>query len=740
MAVDAKKLMSEVKFYESYSRWLPEKGRKETWEEAVERVMDMHREFYKDKLTAELEEHFAFSERHYKEKNILGSQRALQFGGQQLLTHHARNYNCSVSYCDRPAFFNEAMYMLLCGAGVGFSVQYRHTNKLPDVAARSPYAAAIFTPEDSIEGWADCFAALLSSYFTKNQVFPELFGKRVVFDLSNIRPRGAPISGGFNAPGPEPLRRALEKCEALLEKVVREGERLRPIHAYDFVMHMSDAVLAGGVRRSATICVFSFDDVEMMNAKTGNWFQDNPQRGRSNNSAMILRGSLTFEQFLELMGSVESFGEPGFIFTDDLDYLYNPCVEIGFMPKDLETGESGFQVCNLTEINGGKCTTKERLFNACRAAAEMGTYQAGYTDFKYLSPISKKITDREALLGVSITGWMNNPHVLFNEDVMKQAAEIVKQTNKEVAKLIGINQAARTTCVKPSGNASVLLGTASGIHGEHAPRYFRHVQMNKDTEIARILEETNQNLLEKSVWSANETDYVVAFPVTTPEGSVYKKDLYGVKQLEYVKRAQQGWVEHGTNVELCVSPNVRHNVSNTIQVDDWQEVAKYVFDNQKWFAGISFLGLSGDKDYAQAPFTEVFTAEQLVEKYGPAAMFASGLLTDGIQVFGELWNACSHVLVDKAAVFERLGQPSHENVLQYDFIRRVRKFARNYFDGDVTKATYCLKDVYNLHKWEKITRSIKRVNWEKEMTKETFVDADTMGAIACSGGACEVKF
>lgn len=1042
MAVDAKKLMSDVKFYESYSRWIPEKGRKETWEEAVERVMNMHREYYAEKMTPELEILIDFAEKHYKEKHILGSQRALQFGGKQLLDHQARLYNCfgskqsfvtssgmksfqdfkdgeeitvlthtgkwqratvrsygtqkldlvtftkqkaskevlvtsnhrwllsngeettsleegmeilapsntfdgfdyeqatpderlywcygmvygdgtlvknngvhsysmirlcgtdkqfserfeemgfktstnlslngdfmaytgtylktlpdpevdspnlirafvagylqadgekgkgtsskyvtiqssdeggiefirncfpiagcsilsetdltgqvtnfgvrpktirfrindnitnhkgtgwrvarisetdieekvwcleveedhsfileggivtgncTVSHADRPAFFNEAMYLLLCGAGVGFSVQQRHISQLPDIRPRDPSEVKVFTIPDSIEGWADSFAVLLSSYFVENQVFPEYGGCKVVFDFSKIRPKGALISGGFKAPGPEPLRNSIEKVEALLESAVYTQDRLRPIQVYDIVMHMADAVIAGGVRRSATICLFDLDDQEMLSAKTGNWRETNPQRGRSNNSVMIDRATITEEQFMSVFDSIKQWGEPGFVFTDNLDFLYNPCVEIGMYPR-TEDGRSGFEFCNLCEINGSYCTTPKHLYEACKAASILGTLQAGYTDFKYLSKESKEIADREALLGVSITGWMNNPANLFNPDVMAKGAEIVKGINKVVAELIGIRQAARTTCVKPSGNASVLLGTASGIHGDHAPRYIRHVQMNKDTDIAKILEETNPGLLEESVWSANKTDYVVAFPIISPEGSIYKKDLYGVKQLEYVKKAQRVWVEQGTNEHISTIKELRHNVSNTISVDDWDSVSKYVWENRQWFAGISFVGIWGDKDYPQAPFTQVHTPEEILEMYGPASLFASGLLVSGIDVFGELWKACDYVLMTKEEVFEALGSPSHENVLQYDFIRRARKFARNYFDGDTKKMTYCLKDVYNLHKWEKVTRSIKKVNWEKEMTKETFVDADTMGAVACSGNQCELKF
>lgn len=747
MGVDARKMMAEAKFYESYSRWMEEEGRKETWEEAVARVMKMHRGYYANKMTPELDELMLFAEKHYKEKHILGSQRALQFGGEQLITHQARGYNCTVTHANRIKFFNETMYLLLCGAGVGFSVQRHHVDKMPDLyQERNPDNIKIFTAEDSIEGWADCFGALLSSYFgdtlhgasygTKQHPFPKLMGRRIVFDLSKIRPKGSPISGGFKAPGPEPLRKALEKVERLLEDATNNNQtRLRPIQVYDIVMHMSDAVLAGGVRRSATICLFDFADNEMLNAKTGNWFITNPQRGRSNNSAMIKRDSITKEQFVELMKSVQEFGEPGFVFTDNLEFCYNPCVEIGMLPV-TEDGRPGFEFCNLTEINGGYCTTPNRFYEACKAASIMGTLQAGYTDFKYLSKETKEIVEREALLGVSITGWMNNPDVLFDDTVMAQGAKTVNEINKTVAKMIGINQAARTTCVKPSGNASVLLGTASGIHGEHSPRYLRHIQMNKETDIAKAIQEANPAMCEDSVWSANKTDFAIAFPIESPDQSIYKKELYGVKQLDFVKKAQQCWVEYGTNVELGTDPKLRHNVSNTISVDNWEEVTEYVFENREWFAGISFLGMSGDKDYAQAPFTEVFTPEELVEKYGSASMFASGLLVQGIESFGTLWAACDTVL----GKGEDLGKLGHDNMVKHDFVRRAKKFAQGFFDGDLTKMTYCLKDVYNLHKWEKIVNSIKRVNWEKATAVQTITDIDTMGAQACSGGACEITF
>jgi ribonucleoside-diphosphate reductase alpha chain len=412
-------------------------------------------------------------------------------------------------------------------------------------------------------------------------------------------------------------------------------------------------------------------------------------------------------------------------------------VEIGMLPTNLATGESGFQVCNLTEVNGGKCVSKEDFEIACKAGSILGTLQAGYTNFRYLSKASQEIIEREALIGVSITGWMNNPDVLFDKQNMIEGAEEVKKWNKTVAGLIGINQAARCTAVKPSGNASVILGTASGIHGEHAPMYFRNVQMNDQDDVLSLITEQNPDMVENSVWSNTGTDKVVSFPIVSKEGSIYKQDLMGVKQLEYVKLAQQYWVEYGTNVELCVDPNLRHNVSNTITVDDWDEVEQYIYDNRKWFAGISLLSAMGDKAYPQAPFTEVFTAQQIMDKYGEASMFASGLIVDGLHAFNNnLWVACDTV----NGWGLKLDPDAKEDLLKRDWVRRAKKFANNYFNGDVLEMTNCLKDCFNLHKWKTIERSMQNVDFSVELQEKKFVEADSMGAQACSGGACELNW
>jgi len=731
--IDTKSLLSQTKFYEAYSRWDESLDRYETWEEAVTRVMNMHRDYYKDKMTPKLSQMIDEAESLYKLQYALGAQRALQFGGEQLLKHQMRMYNCTSSYADRTAFFQELFYILLCGAGAGFSVQYHHVEKLSDIAERKKQAKG-YVVEDSIEGWADALGVLMSSYFVGGGTFPEFEGRKVYFDLSQIRPRGSEISGGFKAPGPEPLRRALDKIEYLLQGLVLSGvTRLRPIHVYDIAMHAADAVLAGGVRRSATICLFSPDDEEMAKAKTGNWFVDNPQRGRSNNSAVIVRDEVTREQFSKLMESIKQFGEPGFYFVDSRDHTTNPCVEIGMFPQI--DGKSGWQGCNLTEINGGKCTTREEFFKACRAGAIIGTLQAGYTDFKYLSNTTKEIFDREALLGVSITGWMNNSEVLFDPEIQREGAEVVKAINEEVAELIGINAAARTTCVKPSGNASVLLQTASGIHAEHAPRYLRNVQMNKDSEVAQLIAETNPYMIEESVWSAGKTDYIISFPIISKEGSIYKEAMLGKSLLEMVKMVQQNWVEAGTRVERCADPTVRHNVSNTVTVlnHQWKEVEDYVFDNRHSYAGISFLSGSGDKDFNQAPFTQVLTEDQIVDKYGRGALFAAGLIVDTRKGFNDLWEACSTAQLPE----EHRGELSD---LRADWIRRFKKFAESYFDGDMKEAEYCLKDVTLLHRWTKIQQNVKPIDFVTQLESKRYTDIDTLGAAACQGGQCEITF
>jgi ribonucleoside-diphosphate reductase alpha chain len=529
-------------FVSKYARWLEDKQRRETWKEAVERVKNMMHTMYTDKNISD-DINWAY-DMMYKKK-VLGSQRGLQFGGEPILKRHAKIYNCTSSYCDRLRFFQECFWLLLCGSGTGFSVQKHHVAKLPNLTTKlkSKDQGIKYTIEDSIEGWADALGVLLSSYFVKSSEpkFKQYQDEYVIFDYSEIRPQGSNLSSGVGkAPGFEPLQKGLEKIRTLLDRCVENGQKkLRPIDAYDIVMHSSDAVLSGGVRRSASLALFSPDDEEMAKAKTGNWFMDNPQRARSNNSALLLKDNTSFEQFASLMESVKEFGEPGFIWSDSTEMTFNPCVEVGMWPVDETTGESGWQGCNLSTINCSSLEDENDFYDRCKAAAIIGTLQAGFTKLDYLGESSCRIFKRESLLGVSLTGIMEKHDLVLSEKVLRQGAKIAVDTNKDIATKIGINQAARVTCLKPEGTSSSMLGTSSGIHPHHAKRYIRHVQANVLEAPYQHFKNYNPQACEKSRWSANNTDEVIKFPVEVPDGSKLKNQLPAVEMLGIVKDTQK---------------------------------------------------------------------------------------------------------------------------------------------------------------------------------------------------------
>ena len=719
--------------------------RRETFPEAVERVIDMHRRHFASK-GIDVEDLLQVCEQAMKQKMVLGSQRAMQFGGEPILRKHARIYNCTTSYCDRPRFFQEALWLLLCGCGVGFSVQTHHITKLPGIA--KPGAAnATYVIPDTIEGWADALGVLLSSYFSTRQPFPEYAGTTVQFDYTQIRPKGRPISSGMGrAPGPEPLRRSLEKIRELLDKRLAEGHtRLRAIDAYDILMHASDAVLSGGVRRSATICLFSPEDDEMATAKTGNWFTENPQRARSNNSAMLLRDKTPREQFAKLMKSVKEFGEPGFVWTDHLDMTFNPCAEIGLYPQI--DGVSGFAFCNLCEINMGIVDNKEKFEAACRAAAILGTLQADYTDFGYLGEVSTRIAKREALLGISMTGMMENPDVAFDADLQREMAALILEVNAQVAKRIGINPAARTTCVKPAGTTSSILGTSSGIHPHHAKRYFRRAQANEDELLVDFFRAQNPKAVEKSVWNPNGTDVVLTFCIQASPNALTKRDVDAVELLRKVKLTKENWIDAGKRPELCAQPWLSHNVSNTISVKDseWASVEDFIFENRNAFAGVSLLPEGGDLDYPQAPFCEVLSDDEIVAIYGVGALFASGLIVDGLQAFDDnLWAACDCVLgrgenLEKptAKIYPKRVYEAIEGVREakLDWLRRARN-RQNYFGGDTLKMTRCLKRVDACKLWEDLNRTDTPVDYTQLIERQD--NTTVTQTVACAGGACEL--
>lgn len=420
--------------------------------------------------------------------------------------------------------------------------------------------------------------------------------------------------------------------------------------------------------------------------------------------------------------------------------LVHNCVEIGMIPYFLEkeTKISGWQGCNLTEGNGSKCTTKARFLEICKGLAILGTIQASYTDFKYVKDVTKKIFDKEALLGCSLTGWMMNPHILFDEEIMREGARLIKEINKEVAEMIGINQAARLTCVKPSGNASVLLETSSGIHGDHARRYFRNMQINKESEIAKMFMDKHEYMTEESLWSSLGTDIVVSFPVLSTDNAIFKYDLLDSKLLEYVKKAQMNWVEEGTNEELCTIKSVRHNISNTIDVVDFDEVADFIFENKKYFSGVSMLRYGGDKAYVQAPFQAVLTEEEIIAKYGAAGILASGLIMDGLNGFdNDLWKACDFSL-DMKDKKMKIDGTRLQVMVKKDWLRRSKQFAKRFFKNDVQEMTHCLKDVHLFHRWTSVNRELKSINLEELNLKPEYTEIDTLGSVACQGGACEM--
>jgi ribonucleoside-diphosphate reductase alpha chain len=736
-----KQFLSDLKLYSDYLKWDGEKIRYETWEEACEKVMNTHRMKYGEII----EEYIQEVLEPYKEKALLASQRNLQFREGLVLKNNAKLYNCCVTYAYSPDVFSKGFFILLSGTGLGVSLRRKYVSQLPNLDKRGE-EVKLYTIEDSIEGWAEASKVLISSYCQHPSLYAEYYGYQIKFDYSLIREEGAYITGGFKAPGPEGLKQSLERIEGLLDTYIdgHKSREFKSIIAYDIFMHLSDAVLSGGVRRSAMNILMDKDDIELVNAKTGSWRQTHPWRGRSNNSVGLIRGEFTQEEFEALVAKNEGDNDVGFVFMSHEDEMFNPCFEIGFnfynMIKDRST--SVFQFCNLCEISASACSntrgnfSEEKFYQLCRAAAIVGTLQAGYTDFPYLGKQTEEMVAGEALLGVSITGWMARPE-LFNEEILRNGARIVKDTNAEVAAVIGINLSARSTCVKPSGNASVILMTPSGIHADHSKRFFRIMQLNKSSATAKWLEEYKPEMLEESAWSSTGTDYVVYVPCENPDGTIYKDEMQGVKHLELIELVQNSWVEEGRREELSYMPHTKHNVSNTVLIDNKEEIVNYVFDHQDNFTAVSFLGIYGDKDYNQAPFTSVLTTEELIEKYGDGAIFMSGLIVDGLHYFeDDLWNATVHVL-NKDLKLEGTRQ---QVILKQDWIRRVKKFAANYFKKDLDATIYCMKDVHLWHKWNSITKGFRLIDFTEILTEPQYVEVNTIGSMACAGGACEVEF
>ena len=607
------KILSEITVYMKYAKYIPELQRRETWEELVTRNKEMHQRKYPN-LKEEIEEVY----KKVYNKKVLPSMRSLQFGGKPIETSPNRVYNCAYLPIDHIDAFAETMFLLLGGTGVGYSVQKHHVEKLPEIQKPNPERTRRYLIGDSIEGWADAIKVLMKSYFGVNSSTP-------IFDYSDIRPKGAMlVTSGGKAPGPQPLKDCIHNITKVLD-AKENRQKLTTLEVHDIVCYIADAVLAGGIRRAALISLFSADDNDMVTCKSGAWWELNPQRGRANNSAVLLRNKITKEFFLDLWKRVElsGAGEPGIYFSYDKDWGTNPCCEIALRP---------FQFCNLCEVNASDLESQEDLNNRVKAAAFIGTLQAGYTDFHYLRDVWKRTTEKDALIGVSMTGIGSGTVLGYD---MKEAAEAVKSENARVAKLIGINESARTTTVKPAGTTSLTLGTSSGIHAWHNDYYIRRVRVGKNESIYTYLSIYHPELIEDEVFRPHDTA-VISVPQKAPEGSILRHES-PFELLERIKRVAQEWIKPGHRTGQNT-----HNVSATVSLkeDEWELAGEWMWNNRKYYNGLSVLPYNGGT-YQQAPFEDCTeeTYNKMMKSLSNVDLSKIVELTDNTDLSGEL--ACS---------------------------------------------------------------------------------------------------
>lgn len=568
------RILSDLIIYMKYSRYIPELQRRELWPEICERYALLLIDRY-PALERDIREQMQL----VLDKKVLPSMRAMQFAGAAIEKNNSRIYNCAYMPVDDIRAFSEAMFLLLGGTGVGFSVQTDHVDELPPI--RKAQKRRRFLVGDSLEGWADCVKVLMKGYFGFSEYIP-------AYDYSDIRPKGARlVTAGGKAPGPEPLKICIAHISAILDRK-RDGEKLTPLECHDIMCHIANAVLAGGIRRSAMISLFSYHDEEMLTCKFGNWWELNEQRGRANNSVVLPRESVSKQEFLALWKKIElsGSGEPGFYFTNNTDWGTNPCCEIALRP---------FQFCNLCEVNVSDVENQEDLNARARAASFFGTLQAGFTNFHYLREVWKKTTEREALIGVGMTGIASGRVLNFD---LKEAAEIVKKVNLHLSGKINIEFAARSTTIKPSGTSSIVLGTSSGIHAWHSDYYLRRVRIGKNEALYEYLKDNHPELLEDDL--LNSKQGIIRIPQRAPTGSILRNESV-MELLERIKKFNTEWVRNGYR-----NGSNANNVSATVSIKDaeWEKVGEWMWENKASYNGLSVLPFDNG-NYRQAPFEDI---------------------------------------------------------------------------------------------------------------------------------------
>ena len=570
----SQQILSEVTVYMKYARYLPSESRRETWNELVTRNRDMHIKNFPE-LKSNIEKAYEL----VYDKKVLPSMRSLQFAGPAIKQTPSRIYNCAYLPIDDYRAFSEVMFLLLGGTGVGYSVQRHHVEKLPSIT--KPTKKRRYLIGDSIEGWADCIKMLMKSYFL-GKPEPE-------FDFSGIRAKGALlVTSGGKAPGPQPLKDCVHNIKSILDRK-NHGDQLSTLEVHDIICWIADAVLSGGIRRSATISLFSIDDQNMLQCKFGDWWETEPQRARANNSAVVVRHRVKKKDFFNIWEKVKESGagEPGVYFTNDSEWGTNACAEIALRP---------FQFCNLCEVNVNDVGTQQELNDRVSAAALIGTLQTSYTNFHYLRDVWRRTTEKDALLGIGMTGIGSGR---VQQLSLEEAATLAVETNKYYATEIGVNPAARITTVKPSGTTSCVLGTSSGVHAWHNDYYIRRIRVGKNEAIYTYLSIHHPELLEDDFFKP-DSQAIISIPQQAPEGGILRHET-SLELLERVKDIYERWIVPGHN-----SGNNTHNVSCTVSVkdDEWDEVGKWMWENREYYNGMSVLPYFGGS-YKQAPFEDI---------------------------------------------------------------------------------------------------------------------------------------